>query len=129
MRVNCGINAREPLENLAVALGLLKISFMTDYAAVDAVLFPWAEARGLHVYTGHRQNVVRSVTIYVWIESRHESTGHIWLDSPNELGLIGLHAAHRDFRIDEAVALSGLAAALDSLAERLAEHKRLAEAG
>jgi hypothetical protein len=107
---------------------LLKISFMTDYAAVDAVLFPWAEARGLHVYTGHRQNIVRSVTIYVWIESRHESTGHIWLDSPNEFGLIGLHAAHRDFRIDEAVALSELAAALDSVSDRLAAHKRLVEA-
>jgi hypothetical protein len=110
-------------------LGLLKISFMTDYAAVDAVLFPWAEARGLHVYTGHCQNVVRSVTIYVWIGARHESTGHIWLDSPNELGLIGLHAAHRDFRIDEAVALSSLAGALDSVSDRLAAHKRLAEAG
>ena len=102
---------------------------MSDYAAVDAVLFPWAEARGLHVYTGHRQNVVRSVTIYVWIGSRHESTGHVWLDPPNELGLVGLHAAHRDFRIDEAVPMNGLAAALDSVSDRLAEHKRLAEAG
>jgi hypothetical protein len=101
---------------------------MSDYAAVDTVLFPWAEARGLHVYTGHRQNVVRSVTIYVWIGTRHESTGHIWLDTPNELGLVGLHAGHRNFRIDEAVPLSGLAAALDSISERLAEHKRLAEA-
>lgn len=102
---------------------------MNDYAAIDAILFPWAEARGLHVYTGHRQNVVRSVTIYVWIGARHESTGHIWLDPPNELGLVGLHAGHRDFRIDEAVPLSNLQTALDSMSERLAEHKRLAEVG
>src|SRR3954452_149687 len=93
---------------------------MSDYAAVDAVLFPWAEARGLHVYTGHRQNVVRSVTIYVWIGTRHESTGHIWLDPPNELGLVGLHAAHRGFRLDEAVPLHGLEQALDAMCERLA---------
>jgi len=102
---------------------------MNDYSAIDPILLPWADARGLHVYTGHRQNVVRSVTIYVWIGARHDSTGHIWLDPPNELGLVGLHAAHRDFHIDEAVPLSGLAVALDSLCARLAEHKRLAEAG
>ena len=114
---------------LAVSLRLLKLITMNDFAAVDAVLFPWAQARGLHVYTGHRQNVVRSVTIYVWMGSRHESTGHIWLDPPNELGLVGVHAAHRGFRIDEAVPVSGLAAALDSVSDRLAEHKRLAEAG
>src|ERR1051325_10312171 len=102
---------------------------MNDYSAIDPILLPWAEARGLHVYTGHRQNVVRSVTIYVWIGSRHESTGHIWLDPPNELGLVGVHAAHRGSRIDEAVPLSGLRAALDSVSDRLAAHKRLAEAG
>ena len=102
---------------------------MSDYAEIDPILFRWAEARGLHVYTGHRQNVVRSVTIYVWIGARHESTGHIWLDPPNELGLVGLHAAHRDFRVDEAAPLNSLAAALDSMSERLAEHKRLAETG
>jgi hypothetical protein len=100
---------------------------MSDYADIDAILFPWAELRGLHVYTGHRQNVVRSVTVYVWIGSRHDSTGHIWLDPPNELGLVGLHAAYRDFRIDEAVPLDRLAAALDAVSERLAENKRLAE--
>src|SRR3954463_15416186 len=103
---------------------------MTGYGDIDGILFPWAEARGLHVYTGHRQNVVRSVTIYVWIGSPPQThphnllrpPGHIWLDPPNELGLIGLHAGHRDFRIDEAVPLSDLEAALDKLCERLAEH-------
>src|SRR4029077_665912 len=98
------------------------------YADIHSVLIPWAERRGLHVYTGHRQNVVRSVTIYVWMGSRHESTGHIWLDPPQELGLIGVHAVHRGFRIDEAAPATGLVAAPDSISDRLAEHKRLAEA-
>ena len=101
---------------------------MSDFSAVDAVLYPWAETRGLHVYTGHRQNVVRSVTVYVWIGTHHDSTGHIWLDPPNEMGLIGVHAAHRDYRIDEATPVSGLGVTLDRLCERLAEHKRLVDA-
>ena len=56
---------------------------MKEFAAVDPVLMPWAEARGLHVYTGHKQNVVRSLTVYVWQGARHDSLGHIWLDAPN----------------------------------------------
>ncbi len=102
---------------------------MNDYSEIDSILLPWAEKRGLHVYTGHKQNVVRSVTIYVWIGSRHESTGHIWLDPPNELGLVGLHAAHRGFTFDEAVPVSGLERALDEACERLAAQNRLANAG
>jgi hypothetical protein len=101
---------------------------MSDYTGIDPVLMSWAERRGLHVYTGHRQNVVRSITIYIWNGSRHDSTGHIWLEPPNELGLIGLHAANRGFRLDEAVALIGLEAALDAACERLAAQTKLAEA-
>ena len=101
---------------------------MNDYSAIDPILMPWASARGLHVYTGHRQNVVRSVTVYVWIGSRHESTGHLWIDTPNELGLVGLHAAHRGFRIDEAVPLPGLAEALEAACARLEAQNRLADA-
>ncbi len=66
---------------------------MGGYKTIDPILLAWAEARGLHVYTGHKQNDVRSMTIYLWIGARHESTGHIWLDPPNELGLVGVHAA------------------------------------
>jgi hypothetical protein len=98
---------------------------MSDYRAVDPILLPWAQRQGLHVYTGHRQNVVRSVTVYIWVGSRHDSTGHIWLDPPNELGLVGLHAANRGFRFDEAVPLDRLETALDAACERLAEQKRL----
>ncbi|HEX3483462.1 MAG TPA: hypothetical protein VHT51_00285 [Micropepsaceae bacterium] len=101
---------------------------MSDFSQIDAILMPWAEKRGLHVYTGHRQNVVRSVTIYVWIGTRHDSTGHIWLDRPNELGLVGLHAAHRGFRLDEAVPLSGLETALDAACARLAAQNALSDA-
>ena len=101
---------------------------MFDFHEIDPVLMPWAEARSLHVYTGHRQNVVRSVTIYVWAGTRHDSTGHIWLDPPNELGLIGLHAAHGNFRMDEAVAAKDLRQALDRAADALARHKALIEA-
>ena len=101
---------------------------MSDYGEIDSILLPWAEKRGLHVYTGHKQNVVRSVTVYVWVGSRHDSTGHIWLDAPNELGLVGLHAANRGFRFDEAVPLAQLEHALDAACERLAEQKRLTDA-
>ena len=97
---------------------------MSDFSAVDTVLMPWAETRGLYVYCGHRQNVVRSVTLYVWQGSRHDSLGHIWLDPANDLGLIGVHAAQGSLRFDEAVPAEKLAAALDLACDRLAEHKR-----
>ena len=100
---------------------------MNGYSKIDPILMPWAAARGLHVYVGHKQNVVRSVTVYVWQGTRHDSTGHIWLDPPNELGLVGLHAAHRSFCFDEAVPLAQLASALDAACDRLAEYKRLAQ--
>ena len=101
---------------------------MTGYAKIDSVLMPWAERRGLHVYVGHRQNVVRSVTIYVWMGSRHESTGHVWADPINEMALIGIHAAAGTFRFDDAVPLAKLTDALDGACEKLAAHKQRNEA-
>ena len=101
---------------------------MGGYKAIDQTLLDWAEARGLHVYTGHKQNDVRSMTIYVWFGSRHESTGHIWLDPKNELGLIGVHAAAGSFRFDDAVPPEQLASALDAVSDRLAEHKLRSDA-
>jgi hypothetical protein len=101
---------------------------MGDYKSIDPILHAWAEARGLHVYTGHKQNDVRSMTVYLWIGARHESTGHIWLDPPNELGLIGIHAAAGSFRFDEAVQPANLSSALDAVSERLSEHKRRVDA-
>jgi hypothetical protein len=101
---------------------------MSGYAEIDSILMPWAEARGLHVYTGHRQNVVRSLTIYVWMGPRHESTGHVWIDPPNDLGLVGIHAAAGAFRFDEAVTLGDLAFALDAACEKLAQQQQRAAA-
>ena len=100
---------------------------MTGYAEIDAILMPLAERRGLHVYTGHRQNVVRSVTVYVWMGSRHESTGHVWIDRLNEMGLVGIHAAAGTFRVDDAVPLAELSRALDAACEKLAAHKQRSE--
>jgi hypothetical protein len=100
---------------------------MTGYAEIDGVLMPWAERRGLHVYVGHRQNVVRSITIYVWMGPRHESTGHVWIDPINEMALIGIHAAAGNFRFDDAVPLAGLTSALDAACEKLAERKQRSE--
>ena len=100
---------------------------MRGYKTVDPILCAWAEARGLHVYTGHKQNNVRSMTVYIWIGQRHESTGHIWLDPPNELGLVGIHAAQGAFRFDDAVKPEKLSAALDNLHDRLFENKRRVE--
>jgi hypothetical protein len=101
---------------------------MGGYNAIDPILLGWAEARGLHVYTGHKQNDVRSMTVYLWIGARHESTGHIWLDPPNELGLVGVHAAQGAFRFDDAVKLEKLSSALENLFDRLFENKQRAEA-
>jgi hypothetical protein len=101
---------------------------MGDFSAIDSVLMPWAEARGLHVYTGHKQNVVRSVTLYVWVGARHDSIGHVWLDPLNELGLVGLHASVGAYREDEAVPVEQLASALDAAWERLAGEKARSEA-
>jgi hypothetical protein len=105
-----------------------KITSMGGYNAIDPILLDWAEARGLHVYTGHKQNDVRSMTIYLWIGARHESTGHIWLDPLNELGLVGVHAASGSFRFDDAVQPDKLSSALDGLYDRLADNKRRVEA-
>jgi hypothetical protein len=101
---------------------------MGDYKTIDPILYTWAEARGLHVYTGHKQNDVRSMTVYLWIGARHESTGHIWLDPPNELGLVGVHAAAGSFRFDDAVSPDRLAAALDAVSDRLADYKERVDA-
>ena len=101
---------------------------MGNYKTIDPILRAWADARGLHVYTGHKQNDVRSMTVYLWIGARHESTGHIWLDPPNELGLIGLHAAAGSFRHDDAVPPDRLAAALDAVSDRLADYKQRVDA-
>ena len=101
---------------------------MGDYKAIDSMVLGWAEARGLHVYTGHKQNDVRSITIYVWFGARHESTGHIWIDPKNELGLVGVHAAAGAFRFDDAVPPGQLLSALDGLSDRLADHQQRAEA-
>lgn len=101
---------------------------MGDFSVIDAILIPWARAHGLHVYTGHKQNVVRSMTLYVWMGERHDSIGHIWLDPPNELGLIGVHAALDHYREDEAVPLEELEPALNAAWDRLAAHKTRGEA-
>ena len=101
---------------------------MSGYQTIDPLVRGWAEARGLHVYTGHKQNDVRSITIYVWFGTRHESTGHIWIDPRNELGLVGVHAAAGSFRYDDAVPPERLLAALDGLSDRLTEHKLRTEA-
>jgi hypothetical protein len=101
---------------------------MGCYTAIDPILRAWAEARGLHVYAGHTQNEVRSITVYLWMGDKHESTGHIWFDPPNELGLVGVHAAAGSFRFDDAVAPERLADALDAISERLTERKQRADA-
>jgi hypothetical protein len=101
---------------------------MSGYDQIDPILRTWADAHGLHVYTGHKQNNVRSMTVYLWMGARHESTGHIWLDPPNELGLVGIHAAAGSFRFDDAVKPERLSVALDDLRDRLSENKQRAEA-
>jgi hypothetical protein len=101
---------------------------MGTYSSLDPILSAWAEARGLHVYTGHKHNEVRSITVYLWIGDRHESTGHVLVDPLNELGLVGVHAAAGSLRFDDAAPPEKLPDMLDAATERLLERKRRTDA-
>ena len=88
---------------------------MTNYAPIDAVLMPWAEKHGLHVYARERDAPIRSLILYYWRGKHHESAGHMWLEGPDVFGNITVHGAAPDWHKEITVAVSGLDAALEEM--------------
>ena len=68
------------------------MSDQMNYEVLDTVLLPWASRHGLHVYTSHRDQDVRSVDIVSPDAKRFQ----IWLDPPDSDGKTAVHAW--DFR-------------------------------
>ncbi len=87
---------------------------MTDYADVDAILKPWAEKHELHVYVRDRPPPLRSLIVYYWLGTHHESAGHMWLDKESD-GRATLHGAAPDWHQQKTVTLGELEAALENL--------------
>ncbi len=59
-----------------------------SYKAIDAILDEWADAHGLLILREYKEMSVRSV------EDRSERPYRyqIWVDEPDENGMIGIHA-------------------------------------
>jgi hypothetical protein len=88
---------------------------MSDYAAVDAVLMPWAKRHDLHVYARDRDKPLRSIIAYYWRGTRHESAGHIWLDGPDSSGLLTVHGAAPGWQLEKSAPVEDLESALEAV--------------
>lgn len=88
---------------------------MSYYASVDAVLMPWAARHELHVYARDRNEPLRSLILYYWRGSRHESAGHMWIDGPDAQGRLTVHGAAPDWRHQKSVPLEELEGALEGM--------------
>ncbi len=86
-----------------------------DYAAVDAILMPWAARHELHVYARDRTGPLRSIIAYYWRGSRHESAGHIWLDGPDSEGRFTVHGAAPNWQTEKSAPVAELEGALESV--------------
>lgn len=87
---------------------------MTDFAEADAILLPWAEKHELHVYRRDRPPPLRSIIVYYWSGTHHESAGHMWLDREAD-GRITVHGAAPDWHQQKTVAIGELGAALEEM--------------
>ena len=88
---------------------------MSDYAAVDAVLMPWAARHDLHVYAWDRNGPLRSLILYYWRGSRHESAGHMWIDGPDEQGRLTVHGAAPSCQHQKTVPIAEFEGALEGM--------------
>lgn len=86
---------------------------MVDYNAIDAILMPWAAKHDQHVRVRDRDTPLRSIIIYIWRGTRHESGGHLWLEGPDAQGRITVHAAAPDWHREKTVFLAELESALE----------------
>lgn len=87
---------------------------MTDFAAVDSILMPWAEKHELHVYRRDRSPPLRSLIVYYWQGTHHESAGHMWLEVEAD-GQISVHGAAPDWHEQKTVPLDELESALEDM--------------
>jgi hypothetical protein len=58
-----------------------------SYKKIDPILQQWAKANGLHIYKEYQEGEVRSAER----RSGPRSGWQIWVDKPNQDGLIGVH--------------------------------------
>ncbi len=63
-----------------------------SFQAVDSILGTWARKHGLSIATVYRDEEVRSIELV----DRRGDRYQIWIDPPDALGLVGIHAW--DFR-------------------------------
>jgi len=87
---------------------------MTDFATIDPILMPWAEKHELHVYRRDRSPPLRSIIVYYWLGSHHESAGHMWLEQEED-GRISVHGAAPDWHEQKTVSFLELESALENM--------------
>ena len=91
---------------------------MTDFAAVDPILMPWAEKHELHVYRRDRSPALRSIIVYYWLGTHHESAGHMWLECGAD-DQITVHGAAPDWHNEKTVSLAELESALEDMLQTM----------
>ena len=87
---------------------------MTEFAALDPILMPWAEKHDLHVYRRDRSPPLRSIIVYYWLGSHHESAGHMWLEVESD-GQIAIHGAAPDWHKKKTVSAAELESGLEEM--------------
>ena len=58
-----------------------------SYSSIDPIINNWVDANGLHLYKEYKDIEVRSVDVVNADGQRCQ----IWIDKPNDAGLIGVH--------------------------------------
>jgi len=87
---------------------------MTEFADADPILLPWAEKHELHVYRRDRSPPLRSIIVYYWLGTHHESAGHMWLERSAD-GQYTIHGAAPDWHKTKTAALPELEGALEEM--------------
>ena len=87
---------------------------ITNFSEVDSILVPWAESHELHVYRRDRSPPLRSIIVYYWRGTHHESAGHMWLEREED-GRISVHGSAPDWNEQKTVSLSELQSALEDM--------------
>ena len=91
---------------------------MTDFAVVDPILMPWAEKHELHVYRRDRSPALRSLIVYYWLGTHHESAGHMWLECGAD-DQITVHGSAPDWHNEKTVSLAELESTLEDMLPKL----------
>jgi hypothetical protein len=87
---------------------------MTDLATLDPMLMPWAKKHELHVYRRDRSPALRSLIVYYWIGTHHESAGHMWLELEED-DRVSVYGAAPDWKEQKTVFLPELESALEDM--------------